>query len=79
MACAAAGGDGELQVSFRILISVVMVNIEKSIVLQPERLIDVKEKTNTRHFPTFSMQYEPVDIDDLFGSFFPVNTSQLFT
>jgi hypothetical protein len=64
-----------LEVYFRILVNMVMVNIEKSIVLQPERLIDVKEKTDAWHFPTFSMQYEPVDIDDFFGSFFPVNTS----
>ena len=64
-----------LEVSFRILVNVVMVNIKKGIVLQPARLIHVKEKTDTWHFPTFSMQHEPVDIDDLFRSFFPVNAS----
>jgi hypothetical protein len=68
-----------LEVSSRILVDVVMVNIKEGIVLQPARLIHVKEKTDTWHFPTFSMCHEPVDIDNLFRSLLPMNASYLFT
>jgi hypothetical protein len=57
----------------------VMINIEKGIMPQQLRLMDMEVKTNVCHSITFLMHEVVVDLDDLFGGGFPSDIVQFFT
>jgi hypothetical protein len=68
-----------MKISFRILVNMVMINIEKGIMPQPAGLMDMEVQTYAWHFPNLSGQYVPVDFDNLFRGIFPADAAQLIT
>jgi len=65
-----------MEISVRILVKVVMINIKKGITLQQARQMNVKVQAYTWHFSIPSALYVPVDVDNLFRGIFPTNVSQ---